>query len=132
MVSYAITIGCVLLHRLQGRPLPDSRFSLGKWGILVNTCALIYLIPIFIFSFFPAAPDPTPGNMNWACVLVGGVSLLATAYYVMLGREVYTPPEETMEVYIKRKQDLSASSEKEVSGGLVTKESVDAGKNMDT
>jgi amino acid transporter len=129
MVSYAITISCVLMHRLQGRPLPHARYALGKWGILVNTCALIYLIPVFIFSFFPAAPNPTPVNMNWACVMVGGVTILATIYYVVLGRKTFTPPNEIIEDYIKRNQDVS-TSEKEVNGGIA-EESGEGGKHMD-
>jgi hypothetical protein len=118
MASYAITISCVLMHRLQGRALPHARYSLGKWGVLVNIVALIYITPVWIFSFFPAAPNPTPGNMNWASLMVGGVSILATAYYIALGRKIYTPPNETVEDYIERYKATSVLSEKDVTGGL--------------
>jgi choline transport protein len=131
MASYAITISCVLMHRLQGRPLPHARYSLGRWGVLVNILSLIYLGPIFIFSFFPPAPNPTPVTMNWACALVGGVALLATVYYIVWGRKTYTPPKETIEDYIKRYEETTTtSSEKEVSGGLA-EESVEGEKKMD-
>jgi amino acid transporter len=115
IASYGITISCVLMHRLRGRRLPDARYSLGKWGALVNICALVYLAPIFIFTLFPSAPNPTAANMNWACVMVGGVVILATVYYMVWGRKVYSPPKETVEDYIERYQDTTASSEKEVS-----------------
>jgi hypothetical protein len=125
-----ITISCILLHRLQGRKLPHARYSLGKWGILANTVALIYIIPIFVFSFFPSAPKPTPATMNWAIVMVGGVTLLATAYYIVWGRKTYSPPNETVEDYIKRHEGTT-TSEKE-SGGVaeenVVEESVEAEK----
>jgi amino acid transporter len=126
IASYIITISCVLLHRLQGRRLPQARYSLGKWGVLVNIVALVYVVPIFIFSFFPSAPKPTPANMNWAVLMVGGVALLATIYYIIWGRKQYSPPNETVEDYIQRAQagaqveaqDGTTSSEKEVSGGV--------------
>jgi hypothetical protein len=50
--------------------------------------------------------------MNWACAMVGGVALLATIYYVIWGRKVYAPPNETIEDFIERYQAVSASSEK--------------------
>jgi hypothetical protein len=74
-------------------------------------------VPFFIFSFFPPSPNPTPANMNWACVMVGGVVVLATIYYIILGRKQYSPPKETIEDYIERSQ-AAITSEKEVSGVL--------------
>jgi amino acid transporter len=109
--SYMITIGCILLHLLQGRKLPPARFTLGKWGILCNCIALIFVIPIFVFSFFPTAPKPTAISMNWASTLVGGIVLLATGYYILWGRKLYSPPDETVEDYIQR-------SEREESDGV--------------
>jgi hypothetical protein len=123
IASYIITICCILFHRLQGRKLPHARYSLGKYGVLVNVVALVYVVPIFIFSFFPSAPKPTPANMNWAALMVGGVALLATIYYIIWGRKQYSPPNETVEDYIQRAQAgaqaEAASSEKEVNGGAV-------------
>jgi amino acid transporter len=129
LASYAITIGCILMHRLRGRPLPHARFSLGNWGVLVNVIALIYLLPIWVFSFFPAGPKPTPANMNWACVMVGGVVIFATVYYIIWGRKFYTPPNETTEDYIERYQATSASSEKVPN--VLAEESVEGGRKME-
>jgi len=114
LASYTITITCVLLHRIQGRRLPEARYTLGKWGALINVLALVYIIPILIFSFFPPTPNPTPITMNWAIVMVGGTTVLATAYYVVWGRKTYTPPIETIEDFMDRNQ-TSTSSEKEAS-----------------
>jgi len=114
LASYTITITCILLHRLQARRLPEARYTLGKWGALINILALIYIIPLFVFSFFPFAPNPTAATMNWACVMVGGTVVLATAYYIVWGRKSYTPPNETIEDYIERFQTTS-QSEKEPS-----------------
>jgi hypothetical protein len=51
--------------------------------------------------------------MNWGIVMVGGISLLATVYYMIWGRKTYTPPNETIEAYIER---YGTGPEQEVSG----------------
>jgi choline transport protein len=115
LASYTITIGCVLLHRVQGRKLPrHARYTLGKWGILVNVLALVFTVPFCIFSFFPPVPNPTAGTMNWSCAMVGGTVVLATVYYLVWGRKLYTPPVETIEDYIERYQTTTAASDREV------------------
>lgn len=90
--SYIITIGCVLLKRIRGETLPPRRWTLGKWGGLVNTCALCYLLPIFVFCFFPVATPVTPQTMNWSVVIFSGIIMFATGYYVIYARHVYVPP----------------------------------------
>jgi hypothetical protein len=109
----------------MGRRLPDARYSLGKWGTLVNILALIYLSPVLVFSFFPSSPKPTPSTMNWAIVMVGGVVLLATIYYIFWGRKLYTPPNETIEDYIQRYEGTTLSEKEEpveiVEGEVETK-----------
>jgi hypothetical protein len=55
--------------------------------------------------------------MNWAIAMVGGVTLLATVYYIFGGRKSYTPPSETIEDFIERYEAAgmtTSSSEKEV------------------
>jgi amino acid transporter len=119
LASYTITISCILLHRLQGRSLPQARYTLGKWGALVNVLALIYIIPLFVFSFFPPTPNPTPATMNWAVVMVGGTVIFATVYYIAWGRKKYTPPNEVVEDYIERYQTAMMSLEKEGSIAVI-------------
>jgi hypothetical protein len=97
VTSYYITIGSMIYRRLQGGPLPAARYSLGKYGLAINIISLIYLAPIFVFSFFPGTPKPTPETMNWGIVMYGGIILFATAYYVIWGRHTYTPPHESIE-----------------------------------
>lgn len=94
VTSYVVTILSTIYHRLQGRSLPTSRFSLGKWGLPINILAICYLVPIYIFSFFPAAPKPTAETMNWGIVMYAGIIIFATIYYVLYGRKAFTPPTE--------------------------------------
>jgi len=115
IASYLITISCCMFHRLSGRRLPEARYSLGKWGVVVNGIALAFLTPIFVFSFFPATIAPTPITMNWAIVMVGGPIVLATIYYIVAGHRQYTPPDATVEDYILRYE----AGDKEVSGGAM-------------
>jgi hypothetical protein len=92
--SYMITIGCALLCRLQGRSLPPARYSLGKWGIWINIASLIFLAPIYVFSFFPPTPSPEPQTMNWGCLIYGSVIIFSTIYYIAWGRKNFIVPEE--------------------------------------
>jgi hypothetical protein len=78
--------------------------------------------------------------MNWACVMVGGPTLLATLYYIVWGRKSYTPPSETVEDYLERYHATVEAAEKEMSTGvaedgagdeMVTEESVDAAEKRD-
>jgi amino acid transporter len=128
LASYTIIITCILLHRLQGRRVPESRYTLGKWGAVINAAALAYILPLLVFSFFPSTPNPTLLTMNWACVMVGGTVVLATGYYIVWGRKTYTPPTETIEDFMDRYQS-SSSSEKESSA--VDAEEVAEAKALD-
>ena len=94
--SYIISIGCVRLKRLRGEPLLPRRWSLGKWGGLINDLTLAWLFVAFLFSFFPVAPsvgDPKwAENFNWAIVIFTATLALATAYYWAGGRKKYVAP----------------------------------------
>ncbi|KAK2795611.1 hypothetical protein FQN50_009717 [Emmonsiellopsis sp. PD_5] len=92
MSSYMISITCVLLKRVRGEPLPPRKWSLGRYGMLINILALCFLAPMFIFVFFPLATPVDPTTMNWACVIYGGVITIATVYYAFIGRFTYIPP----------------------------------------
>lgn len=90
--SYIVSIGCLISKRLRGEPLPPSRFSLGKYGMAVNVLALVFLFPFFIFVFFPTATPVDAKTMNWNISMFGGITILATIYYVLGARNVYRPP----------------------------------------
>ncbi|KAM0695610.1 hypothetical protein Q7P36_004092 [Cladosporium allicinum] len=89
--SYIVSIGSVRLRRLRGQPLLPSRFSLGKWGGLVNDISLAFLLVGFVFSFFPLAPSFGDAawavNFNWAIIIFSGTCVLAGVYYMLGGGE---------------------------------------------
>ena len=92
LTSYALTIGCVALRRWRGPPLPPRRWSLGRAGAAVNVAALLFLAPMWFFSFWPVTTPTKPGNMNWAVAMYGGIITIAVVFYVFKARHVYVGP----------------------------------------
>ena len=91
--SYAISVSCLLIRKLRHpETLPPARWTMGKYGVIVNAIAAAYLMLVFIMSFFPQAPNPVPATFNWSIVIYGAVVLWAAAYFVLDGRKVYHGP----------------------------------------
>ena len=58
MATYLMSIGCVLLKRLRGEDLPSARWSLGRYGMLVNVIALMYTSwSVSQLSIYPLSPS---------------------------------------------------------------------------
>lgn len=96
LLSYFISVGALRLRRLRGEPLLPRRWSLGKYGGIINDITLLFLAVTFFFSFWPSyvlAGDPTAaGDFNWAVVVLAIVGILAFAYYYAGGRHKYVAP----------------------------------------
>lgn len=92
MISYFLTISCVVYRRISGPPLPPRPWSLGRWGLLVNVSALAGLTPLIFFLTWPLAQPVTAMNMNWSSVMLVGTLLVAAVYYVVRGRHEYIGP----------------------------------------
>lgn len=92
MSTYMLSIGCVLLHRLQGKPLPPARWSLGRWGLPINAFAVAYAAFIVVLSCFPSSVAPALADANWAPVIWAFVVVLSLVAYLLHGRKHFTPP----------------------------------------
>ncbi|KAJ9652941.1 hypothetical protein H2198_007850 [Neophaeococcomyces mojaviensis] len=92
LISYFITISCVVQRRIRGPPLPPRRWSLGGFGLYINIAALLFLIPIIFFALWPLATPVTASNMNWSSVMFCGTLIIAMIYYVVKARHEYTGP----------------------------------------
>lgn len=92
MSTYSLSIGCVLLRRIQGPELPHARWSLGRWGLPINLLAVVYSTFIVVMSCFPSEAAPAPVDANWAPVIWVAVILLSLVAYVCHGRKHFTPP----------------------------------------
>ncbi|KAI5305038.1 hypothetical protein KEM56_005451 [Ascosphaera pollenicola] len=90
--SYCLSIGCILRKRLVGEPLPPCRWSLGRFGTLINCLALGFTLPLMVFLFFPQTSMVDKESMNYAVVMFGGANILAGAYYFIRGKNHYVPP----------------------------------------
>lgn len=100
LTTYIISISCVALKRIRGEPLLPSKFNLGKLGLPINIVSILFLLFLWVFAFFPAAPNPAPADMNWAILGYGSVIIFALVYYVFRGRHVYVGPVE----YVRKGQ----------------------------
>ena len=46
--SYTICIAALIWRRFFGKPIPKERFSLGRWGLMINLVALACTAPLTI------------------------------------------------------------------------------------
>ena len=93
--SYIICLICLIYRRCdRSISLPATQFSLGKYGLVVNIISLCYLLVGFVFSMFPAVPNPAPVEMNWASLMFGAILLLAFIWYFVKARFEYDGPVE--------------------------------------
>lgn len=92
MATYVVSVGCVTLKRMSGEELPRCRWSLGRYGLIVNVVALVYACWSFFWSFWPNSHAVTVENFNWACVLFVGLMGLSCVLYLVQARHVYEGP----------------------------------------
>ncbi|QDS74104.1 hypothetical protein FKW77_009726 [Venturia effusa] len=94
MATYSISIGCVLYQRTLGgsKQLPVARWSLGKWGVPINTVAFLYSTFIFFWTPWPGAKNPNLETFNWSVVMFGGITVISGFYYFFHGRRHYAGP----------------------------------------
>ncbi|SMR64282.1 unnamed protein product [Zymoseptoria tritici ST99CH_3D1] len=95
--TYLISIGCVLLKRLNGEPLPPARWSLGRYGIVINAYAFLYSAFAIVICCFPTTLPVTMENMNWAPVVWVGVLVGSYVFYVFWGKRFCTAPVQFVE-----------------------------------
>jgi choline transport protein len=88
LTSYLISIDCVALKRIRGKPSLPSKFDLGNRSLPINLVALLFPLFFWVFAFFPVGPHPQMVDMNWASLGYGCVLLFAVVHYVSRGRYV--------------------------------------------
>src|SRR5271163_4939541 len=93
--SYIVSISCIMIKRWRNAPLLPAYYNLGRtFGLLLNGASLLFLVLVFVFSFFPGNVNPTPAQMNWTIMIYGVVMLAALGHYYFKGRHVYDGPVE--------------------------------------
>jgi amino acid transporter len=92
--SYLIPIVLMILRRLRGGRIRFGPWTLGRWGLPINIFAAVYTFVTVVFSFFPAniSEGITAENMNYSCLVYGGVIMLGIVYYAAIGHRGYKGP----------------------------------------
>lgn len=75
--SYIISISCVALRKMQKKTLPRARGSLGLAGLACNIIAVLFLLLVYVFSFFPLATPVEAETMNWSSLIYGVVVIFS-------------------------------------------------------
>lgn len=109
-LTYALSIGCVLWRRLFGAPLPPRRWSLGRFGVVINATGVLFELFVTVMSFFPLFSRPTAyvyfdptysvssadnicsKTMNWGIAMFGGAAIACSINYLLNARKVYKGP----------------------------------------
>jgi fucose 4-O-acetylase-like acetyltransferase len=83
-LAFQMVVLGALVARLRGwRPL--GKFTLGRWGLLVNVLALVYGVSASVNVAWPRTPD-APWYDNWIVLLGSAVVVGAGALYMALAR----------------------------------------------
>lgn len=90
---YTMSISSVLWRRIYlPHTLPPSQFSLGRWGVACNLCAVIFGTWSFFWSFWPQTSAVTASSLNWASPIFCSVLVFSVCHYYWKARHVYLGP----------------------------------------
>jgi choline transport protein len=90
---YCLSIGCLLWRRIHHpETLPPTRFSLGRYGILINALAVVYSLWSFFWCFWPISYPVTASGFNWSSPIFCAVLIVAMVYFVFVARHKYVGP----------------------------------------
>lgn len=79
-------------------PGSGGKLVWGPWrvkeplGTVINIFAIVYLVIVFFFSFWPPSTPVTPDTMNYGILVFGVVAIASGMYYVLIARKVYQGP----------------------------------------
>ncbi|KAH0604846.1 uncharacterized protein H6S33_006514 [Morchella sextelata] len=89
-LSYAGAIGG---HVATGRKaVVPGPFWLGRWGWAVNLGSLAWISVMVVFFCWPFVKPVTKANMNWTSVIVTGLAVAITGWWLWGARGVYKGP----------------------------------------
>ncbi|CAF3764240.1 unnamed protein product [Rotaria sp. Silwood1] len=77
------------------RTFVPREFNLGRFGLPIAIITSIWLFITSIIMFFPAEYPVTKDNMNYAVVIVGGIAVFATVYWIVSARHWFVGPKRT-------------------------------------
>ncbi|KAE8395299.1 amino acid transporter [Aspergillus alliaceus] len=93
MYSYSISMSCLIWRKLyHPETLPQGRWSLGRYGIIMNIIGWFYVLFALFWSFWPQTTPTNPETFNWSVLIFCGVLILSLAMYFLKGRYEYDGP----------------------------------------
>ncbi|GAM42824.1 hypothetical protein TCE0_044r17147 [Talaromyces pinophilus] len=78
-VAYLIPIATNMIMGRTG--MHKGVFHMGKWGWLINGVTVAWLLFAIVFFSFPYSMPVTVQNMNYTCVVVGGLPILILVWW---------------------------------------------------
>ncbi|EGO20263.1 hypothetical protein SERLADRAFT_442396 [Serpula lacrymans var. lacrymans S7.9] len=88
--SYAMPVAISLLNGRED--MLDAPFALGKWGTIINTIALLWIIFAIVLFSMPSVIPVTTVTMNYASVVFIGFGAISAVWYIINGRHQYAGP----------------------------------------
>ncbi|MCJ1382947.1 hypothetical protein MMC17_006060 [Xylographa soralifera] len=90
-LSYIAAIGPHLLSK-RSNVVPGPFWMKGMLGFIVNTLACCYIIVFVVIYCFPYALPVTAANMNYSCLITGGLTIFIAAWWLWKGGRGYKGP----------------------------------------
>lgn len=89
-VSYGIPI---FVSLVRGRKaVRHSAFSLGRFGFIIDTATVAWILLAIVLFCMPTAIPVTPVSINYASVVFMGFALISVIWYTIRGRKAFTGP----------------------------------------
>ena len=90
--TYFNAISLLTWRKLTGTAPAPGPWTIGKTpSLVVNILTLVYIVIVFIFSFFPLFIPVDLTTMNWAVVLYFGMVFIGVAFYFIRGSNFNEP-----------------------------------------
>lgn len=86
-ISYGLPLFCRLIWVRNS--MPKGPFSLGKLGVPLNVIAVAWVCFFSVILCVPSVSPVTPSTMNWASLMLGGVTIFSLIFWYISGRHHY-------------------------------------------
>ena len=87
-----------MIKRVRKERIDWGPWTLGRAGFLVNLVAVVYLVIVIVFSFFPPKLPVTANNMNWSCLMFSVTMISGLIFYALVAHKQYKGPLREVEI----------------------------------
>jgi len=94
VLSTCSYLAAILPHLLSRRAniTPGPFWMGGLLGYTVNGIACSYIVVFIVIYCFPYSLPVSAGSMNYSCLITGGLTIFAAAWWTWIGRRGYKVP----------------------------------------